>query len=65
MDNGNKLITDKETISILTKHFYKVCNRDTIVDLEFINKILVHPTVCNMARPIILDELNITTNKLA
>jgi len=52
-------------ISILTKHFYKVYNRDTIVDSKFINKILIHPTICNMARPIILDELNITTNKWA
>ena len=32
IDNRNRSTTDKETIGILTKHFYKVYNRKIMVD---------------------------------
>ena len=55
---------DKETIGVLAKHLYKVYNRNTIVDWEYINKILIYLTVFSVARPMTLDELNFTINNL-
>ena len=64
IENGVRSAIDKEIIGVLTKHFYKVYNRKTIVDWEFINKIPIHLTVYNIAGLIMLDELNLAINKL-
>ena len=65
MSNRKRSSTNKETIIVLTKYFYKVYNRSVEVDWNFLNAILHDPIVYEVSGLITLDNLNNVIGKLA
>ena len=65
MKNSNFSTSNKETIIVLTEHFYHVYNRQISVDWKYLYNITPNKIMYEISGPMNLDELNIAIRKLA
>ena len=65
MPNSSLFRNDKETISILIKHFHNVHNCKVKVDWKIINKIKPLLIMYKISEPITIDNLNNILKRLS
>ena len=63
-DDGNLIITNKENLILLSKHFYSICNWEIEVDWDYINRIPYFEILYEIGRPMTAEELDEVIKKL-
>ena len=56
--------TDRENITLLSKYFHRICNREILTDCNFINTVPHYKTLHKIGIVIQLEELNVIVKHL-